>query len=133
MTSIVIDSSYALACVMPDEQRPRSMADVLRQPLAAPSIWPIEVASATLNSLRRRRLDLDTARAICQHFGQMSIQFVAPASAEPLRHLEEALAHALTPYDALYIDLALALRCPLATQDTALAKAARQARIPVLD
>jgi predicted nucleic acid-binding protein len=27
--------------------------------------------------------------------------------------------HALTPYDALYVELAMRLKCPLATQDQA--------------
>ena len=53
---IVLDSSYALALVMPDETRPASMAQVLPQRLTAPFIWPVELANAMRNAVRRARL-----------------------------------------------------------------------------
>ena len=43
-----------------------------------------------------------------------------------------ARAHALTIYDAAYLDLALRLKAPLATRDAALRRAARAAKVPLL-
>ena len=43
-----------------------------------------------------------------------------------------ALAHGLTAYDAMYLDLAQVRRSPLATCDAALAAAARKAGVEVL-
>jgi predicted nucleic acid-binding protein len=41
--------------------------------------------------------------------------------------------HDLTPYDAMYLELALQWRCPLATRDAELASAARRAGVTVHD
>ena len=53
---IVIDSSYTLALVMPDESRPASVDAVLAERLLAPTIWPLELAHALRNGLRSGRL-----------------------------------------------------------------------------
>ena len=49
----------------------------------------------------------------------------------PKRHVDAALAHDLTPYDALYLELALQRRCALATCDADLAAAAQRAGVVV--
>jgi predicted nucleic acid-binding protein len=132
MSTIIIDCSYALACTMPDETRPASMTNVLKQALIAPFIWPIEVASAMRNGVRRRRLELQKARALCSHIVGLDVVLVAPAFNDPLRHFELSMTHGLTPYDAMYLDLALSRRCALATHDTELAAAAGQLGLQVL-
>ena len=43
---IVLDSSYTLALVLPDEERPGSTHEVMASPLASPMIWPLEIANA---------------------------------------------------------------------------------------
>ena len=40
--------------------------------------------------------------------------------------------HTLTPYDAVYFELARRRKLPLATLDAALVKAARAAKLPVI-
>ena len=56
---------------------------------------------------------------------------MAPWHDEPERYLALALAHDLTPYDAIYIDLCLAERAALATCDAALALAAARVGIRI--
>jgi len=45
---------------------------------------------------------------------------------------ELAAAHNLTPYDAVYFELARRRKLPLATLDAALVKAARAAKLPLI-
>ncbi|MBL8313528.1 MAG: type II toxin-antitoxin system VapC family toxin [Rubrivivax sp.] len=133
MSQIVIDTSYALACVMPDEHRPAGMRAVLERELIAPFIWPLEVASAMRNGVRRRRFDLAHARGLCSHVVALEVELVPPRANDPLRHLELSTTHDLTPYDALYVDLALSRRCPIATHDSRLIGAARALGIEVVN
>lgn len=128
---IVIDCSYALALVMPDEERPASMLAVLRESLAVPVIWPLEIANALRTSLRRGRLQERQIAGLCADVGDFEVEVMAPSHAQPKRHLDAALTHDLTPYDALYLDLALQRRCALATRDAALAAAAARAGVTV--
>ena len=53
---IVIDCSYTMALVMPDEQQPASLTRTLESRLVAPGLWPLEVANALRNVVRRGRL-----------------------------------------------------------------------------
>ena len=130
---IVLDSSYALALVLPDEQRPASMAAVLAERLASPMIWPLEVANALRTNLRRGRLDEPDVDKICQYLAELQVDVIGAAHQLPRRHFEAALAHDLTPYDATYLVLAQQFSSPLATRDANLARAARRVGIPVLD
>jgi predicted nucleic acid-binding protein len=124
MSSVVIDSSYALACVMPDESRPGSAPEVFGRMLLAPFIWPLEIASAVRNGVRRGRLDAQRASALARYMAGLDAQIVAPWHDEAARYLELSLLYQLTPYDAIYLDLCMTRRCELATCDDALAAAA---------
>ena len=129
--TIVLDSSYALALAFPDENPPDSSQHVLGQPLVAPHIFLIEVANAALNSVRRHRYLPAEAERICQLIEGLAVEPAPPPEVGAAFHLRMALAHGLTAYDALYLDLAQVNRCPLATRDAVLAAAARKAGIEV--
>ena len=128
---IVIDSSYALACVMPDEVRPAGMGAVLSEALLAPFLWPLELASAARSAVRRKRLDAAQARSLCVKLLDLDVEVVRPWHDEPLRYFDLAVSHALTPYDGVYLDLALTRRCPIATRDVALIAAAERLGLQV--
>ncbi len=128
---IVMDSSYALALVMPDESRPASVSQVMQDRLLAPFIWPVEIANAMRNAVRRGRLLEDEVSGLCADVGEFDIEIVAPWHDSAQRYFEVAQAHQLTPYDAMYLDLALQRRCALATRDEALRQAARNVGVPV--
>jgi predicted nucleic acid-binding protein len=130
---IVLDSSYALALVLPDEQRPSSVHGVLAARLAAPMIWPLEVANALRTNLMRRRLDEAGVDEICQRLADFQVDVIGAGHQQPRRFLEAGQNHDLTPYDATYLVLAQQLSAPLATRDANLARAARRAGIPILD
>jgi len=130
--TIVLDSSYAMALVLPDEAPPASGAAVLAQALIAPHLFPVEIANASLNSVRRRRYPPEDADQVCRLVESLQVDVVAPSEAGPSYYARLALAHGLSAYDALYLDLALVRRCPLATADVRLAAAARKAGVEVL-
>ena len=130
-TVIVIDSSYALALVMPDETRSVSMTQVLSQPLLAPFIWPVELANATRNAVRRTRLRERQVTGLCADLDVLDVEIVASWQQSAQRYFEVAQAYDLTPYDALYLDLALTRRCAIATCDQRLASAAQRVGLSV--
>jgi len=129
---IVIDCSYALAMVMPDEQRPASLEQVATGRLLVPPIWPYEVANAFRSAVRRGRVAEPEIMAVCARIE--GLQFELAGAHDPLvrqRYLA-AMAHGLTAYDAAYVELAIQRRCPLATLDASLARVAAQAGVDVL-
>ena len=130
---IVIDSSYTLALVMPDETRPGSMGDVLKQRLAAPMIWPLEIASAMRSSLRRKRLREAQVDVLCARIAELDVDVISPMHGLPKKHFDAAQTHDLTPYDAMYLELALQWRSALATRDETLAAAAQRAGVSVFN
>ena len=132
----VIDSSIALAWLLPDERSPA--VDALADRLAAerpvaPPIWLLEVANALLTARRRDRLaDRDVDRLL-----DIVAALPVELDAEPTHHsLAEVVSlareHRLTTYDAAYVELARRRRLPLATLDTRLAEACRKAGVAVL-
>ncbi len=129
---IVLDSSFALALVMPDEQRPGSLERLLEARLFAPAIWPLEVASALRHSVRRKRLLAPQVAQVCAVLEDFDIEVVAAPHSQAQRHFEAAQTYGLTPYDASYLELALLRRCALATLDADLAAAATRAGLAVL-
>lgn len=128
---IVLDSSYAMALVMPDEVQPSSMNTVLGDELAAPFIWPLEIASAMRMSIRRGRLTADDSEALFKRIGSLRVEVLGPPHALPQRHFEAAQEHELTPYDTTYITMALQFSAALATRDRGLAAAAARIGIPI--
>ena len=130
---IVLDSSYALALVLPDEARPPSMLTVLGARLAAPMIWPLEIANALRTNLRRGRLGESSVDELCRRLAELQVDVIAASHVQPRRHLDAAQTHDLTPYDATYLVLAQQLSAALATRDANLASAARRAGIPLFE
>lgn len=130
---IVIDCSYMLAMVMPDEKRPASMQDAAAGRMLVPSIWAYEVANALRNGMRRRRVTENQVSAVCTRIEGFRIELVGSAESGVRQRFIAAQNHELTAYDAAYIDLALQLRCALATLDAALAQVARRIGLRVMD
>jgi predicted nucleic acid-binding protein len=129
---IVVDCSYTLAMVMPDERVPASMPQVAAARMLVPSIWPYEVANAFRNAIRRRRVDETAITGVCARIEGLGIEVVPTHDAGVRQHFAVTAAHGLTAYDAAYVELALQRRCALATLDARLADAARNAGLAIL-
>ena len=135
-TRFVVDNSVVMAWCFEDEAD--DYADSVLQSLQegealVPSIWPLEVGNVLLVAERKNRLGkADSAR-----FLQLLRGLPITVDQESPQHmLPDVIALArdlgLSTYDASYLDLAMRSDLPLATQDQALRKAARESGIPIL-
>jgi predicted nucleic acid-binding protein len=129
----VLDCSVTMAWCFDDEATPYTNG--VRDSLAAmravvPSLWPLEVANATIVGERRKRLD--EAR---------SQRFIVLLDALPIITDDEtgnrafgdvihlARAYQLSAYDAAYLELAIRRGLPLACLDGKLKAAATAAGV----
>lgn len=132
----MLDSSVALAWCFEDEQT-ESTAELFerlgRESAAVPSLWFIELTNVlALSERKRRATQAKTAEfiALVQKF-DLEVDQDGPGRA--FNHvLDLCREHRLTAYDAMYLDLAIRKRLPLATLDDELRKAAKRANIPLL-
>jgi predicted nucleic acid-binding protein len=134
--SFVVDSSIAVAWLLPDEQSPATdaLASRLEDGTAvAPALWLLEVGNALLTAQRRKRL---TDREVDRSLGVLTALPIDVESSPPGESLAVILALArklgLTAYDAVYVELAHRRRLPLATLDVRLAEGARKIGLEVL-
>ena len=129
----VLDSSVALAWLLPDEANERidALADRLDQENAhVPSIWSLEVGNALLTALRRKRItDGDFKRCIAALSALPIEMDAAPELAAVLPIAQRA---GLTSYDAAYLELAQRLGMPLATLDEKLRQACKALKVAIL-
>jgi predicted nucleic acid-binding protein len=129
---IVLDCSFVMAMVMPDEARPRSLALVEENSLAAPPIWVFEVANAFHMAVRRNRLSAQDAARLSRRIDEYDVQ-VDGGDCSIHQRFIASQNHDLTAYDAAYIELALLRRCAIATLDGRVADAARRLGLIVHD
>lgn len=125
----VLDASLTLAWALPDEAS--AYSDSILQQIASgkawvPDLWPHEVANGLIMAQRRKRLTSAQRILFTEELLRLPIE-VSGAAARLVLDSQSALAdrYALTAYDAAYLDLALRKGIPLATQDKALARAAK--------
>ena len=126
---IVIDASVAVAWCFADEATPEvdAVLDRVRADGArVPSLWHLEVANVLRQAERRGRIsEADTSRRI-----ELLEQLPITTDGETMQRawgttLALARAHALTVYDAAYLELASRLGVPLASKDKELLAAAQ--------
>ncbi len=122
-----------MAWVFPDEAS--EVTDGLRDSLVdgrafVPSLWPVKVGSVLSAATKRGRLRADEWPGICASLEALPIE-IDPVSTSRVWGPALALAggHGLSVCDAVYLELALRLRLPLATLDRALAVAAQSAGV----
>lgn len=124
MADLVLDASALAGWFLPDETGPdlERLAETVESFRAPWLIWA-EIRNILIVLERRGRLPEGLADEALSAIEALAIGLdTAPAGAEVLRL---ARRYGLTVYDALYLELALRLRAPLATLDAALARAAR--------
>ncbi len=138
MKSFVLDSSVALSWTL-DNPVPVSATRAKQALLSgtravAPAWWHLEIANGLAVAERRRILTSSGALLALLQLEQLCAQALEiEADIVPMRQaLTTARAYQLSPYDSVYLDLALRARLPLATLDVALGKAARKAGVELL-
>lgn len=120
MTAVVVDSSAVVEWVL----RTRVAPDLDRYFSGLDCVAPELIDAEVVHTLRRReRLGLITAER-----GVVGIRRLVTAPIQRFPHLGLVAAawsmrHNVTAYDAMYVALARALRCPFVTTDRKLASA----------
>jgi predicted nucleic acid-binding protein len=128
---MVVDCSVTLGFFRRAQSTAYSDAVLTMAPFTewvVPTLWCSEFANALLSLERRKLADglwRSQTLADCAH-----LPFVVdPEVCRPETLVDLALTHGLTAYDAQYLDCAMRLDIPLATQDRALTSAARKCHL----
>lgn len=128
---LVIDCSAVVPWFLDDEATEWSEAllDALpRHALHVPALWHLEFANVLLTAQRRKRIAAKETTGLLARAARLPLS--TDSRIVPLAEIADlALEHGITTYDAAYLELAIRLKCPLATQDKALAKAASGLRL----
>lgn len=138
MARFVLDTSVTMAWCFEDEASGYADAILARiedgDDVAVPSLWPLEVANVLLVGERRGRLTQAETALFIRLLGGLPIS----VEEDTPRHAFGAIlalgrAHALSSYDAAYLELAMRLGLPLATSDVRLITAAATVGVPILN
>jgi predicted nucleic acid-binding protein len=123
---LVLDASAAVCWASPDEAPPAALADAIAAGgCLAPALWAYEVHNVLLVLQRRKRLTSEGHAAAHAALAALGVELETPTWGlveHAVLHL--ARKHALSVYDAAYLELAMRRRLPLATFDQLLRKAA---------
>jgi predicted nucleic acid-binding protein len=130
---LVLDCSMTMAWAFRDETTPGTLSVLelaAREACVAPSVWPLEVGNAVITAQHRGRFTGDDVPLFLGLVGDLCV------SVDDLtlqQTVESVLPHhALSSYDAAYLELALRKGAALATLDAGLARAARDAGVELI-
>ncbi len=134
--SLVLDASVALAWCFRDQRNPamKVLLDRVSETGASvPQLWPLEAFNSLLVAERRGRIDASERSRLTEFLEQLPVAIDDETASRLWRATSQlALTHRLTAYDATYLELALRLGLPLATNDRELSQAAIRAGVAVL-
>ena len=132
---IVLDASLMIAWLMGERPVPaQSLLDTLPDvPIVVPSHWPLEMANALSTYMRAGRLRASDLLNFIVELDGFEIVVESPLSVDEIAAVANfALAHKLTSYDAVYLQLALRRGAILGTVDQAMRAAAQRLNVAVL-
>lgn len=136
-TGFVVDTSIVMSWCFEDEEN--SYAEDVLESLEfaqalVPAIWPLEVGNVLLVAERKKRLSQAAVVRFLALLDGLPITVEQETRERMLKEIVSlAREHGLSTYDASYLDLAMRLDFPLATQDTSLAKAAKKCKVPAFE
>jgi predicted nucleic acid-binding protein len=137
MAVFVVDASAALAWCFEDEANSWTdgLLERLRQGdrIVVPAHWPTEILNGLQVASRRKRIKADQPALFWDELVRLLIETepaLASSQAKTVLALSEK--HALTVYDAAYLELAHRRQLPLGTLDEDLRKAAQMEGVALL-
>ena len=136
-TGFVVDTSIVMSWCFEDEEN--SYAEDVLESLEfaqalVPAIWPLEVGNVLLVAERKKRLSQAAVVRFLVLLDGLPITVEQETRERMLKEIVSlAREHGLSTHDASYLDLAMRLDLPLATQDTSLAKAAKKCKVPAFE
>jgi predicted nucleic acid-binding protein len=137
LIEFVLDCSVAISWCLVDEDNDYANAVLDLMPNAeafVPEIWSLEIANTLLVAERRNRLTVVQSQAAISLLKSLLITIDSLTSAQAFgRTLLLAREQKLASYDAAYLELALRLDLPLATNDKQLIDAALRCQVVLLN
>jgi predicted nucleic acid-binding protein len=134
--AFVVDASLAMTWCFQDESTPESSAILTRlstEPAAVPALWFLEIANVLSITERKRRITPTKTAEFIELIGELDLEIDNEMHGRAFDHLLRlSRTHGITVYDAVYLELALRLRVPLATLDTELRTAAKAEGLQLL-
>ena len=134
--TVVLDASMTFAWLFEDEVADVAEAAidrVVREGAIVPTLWRFEIANGLRTAVRRRRIDKAFRNNALARLRRLPIHNDGETAFHAWgQTLALSDAHALTPYDAAYLELAVRRRLPLATLDKDLRKAASGAGVEIV-
>ncbi|HYN37909.1 MAG TPA: type II toxin-antitoxin system VapC family toxin [Rhodospirillales bacterium] len=134
--SIVLDASMALAWCFADEARDTDvrLLDRLRgETIDVPALWRLEIANVLALAERRGRITAVDIATFLDLLSALEVNIDVQTSDRAFTEIFGlARSHALTAYDAAYLELAMRLGGALASKDQALCKAAERLGVVVV-
>jgi predicted nucleic acid-binding protein len=129
----VLDASIAVCWFLKSQQTTYSlsvMRGLLGSVVHVPAVWAFEIATVMRKEQNLGNLTFDDSDRFFKLIRSINVKTSAPASPESL--VASALVHHLKPADASYVELAFALKVPLASADEKMCAAALRAGVPLL-
>ena len=135
MIGIVIDASIALAWCFPDENSDYAdgvLVALEGKTILVPAVWSLELCNAVLVGERKKRLHKPEILRFTTLLEGLSVQEDVQSVGDHVNNvLPLAQQYNLSAYDAAYLELAIRHSAPLATLDSKLGKAAKQAGVSI--
>ncbi len=132
----VVDASVAMSWCFLDEITPatqRLLKEMSGAPALVPAWWYVEIANVLALSERKGRVSSKNIADFIAVLDSAKIEVDNEAPQRAFSHiLPLCRAHRLTSYDAIYLDLAMRRKLPLATLDEPLRKAAKKLGVKLL-
>lgn len=122
----VLDASIPACWVLQDEEDPRAdtaFARIKRDEAVVPSLWWFEIRNILVVNERRKRITESDTGVFLRDLAALRVRVDWEPDETVVLRL--ARAHALSVYDASYLELSLREAIPLATLDSQLTAAAR--------
>jgi predicted nucleic acid-binding protein len=135
LSRFILDNTVTMAWCFSDEateftETLLSRLSNLTDSAIVPALWLYEVVNVTELAVRKGRITEEKARAFLESLADLPIEIENPTTTQMFVSVRELAGHyKLTAYDASYLELALRHKLPIAAFDNALAKAARDAGI----
>lgn len=134
MSRYVVDANTTLAWLLNErELLPYLPADFTSASWVVPWLWRAEVTNGIVKNERKKKITVAHGTRLLQIADSLAVELVG----EPVQRSLEMLAsfarqHDRTPYDALYLEVAVAYGLPLCTFDRGLQTAALRLGVPLL-
>lgn len=129
MSGFVLDASTTLAWCFEDEASVFAADSILErlnsEPAFVPALWRLEIGNVLVLAERKKRISYPKIIDFIKSIHKLDIRVDKEVNTEAFYKIINLAYHEkITTYDATYLEFAIRLKLPIATQDCQLKKAA---------